>query len=231
VDVAIVVNRSIEPTALASKILPDTAHIQKAVQEFTSRASDPTLCIVEPIISGSVSDDSDPSSPFDAHGRSKAARLSEAALGLIKADRSLASSNPTLLQTILSARALAQDALAVPGASRGFLAKETEPAYLEGVIREAEGALSFALGAFDEVEIAWHKTTVDRLKQAKGGEADFLQDLICMLASGIRASSDDVAARTLRDVLARHLRQSGAGEAEAEVWLAYGLTKAESSMS
>lgn len=228
VDVALVVDES-STTSVAKQLLPDTAHIQELVEEYTSRKPNPTLSIIEPLIAGTLEDETIPTSTFDAHGRSKAARLSEAALALIKSARSLASTNPTLLQTILSARALAQDALAVPGASRGFLDRSASVTHLEGAIREAEGALSFALGAFDEVTIAWHKQTVELLKAGQAEKGDLLQQLLVILASGVKGTADDIAARTLRDVLSRHLRQSGAGEPEAEIWLNYGITKAESS--
>lgn len=230
VDVALIVKEA-SSAVIANQLLPETAQIQQMVEEYTSRQPNPTLSIVEPLIAGTLVDDDSPSSTFDAHGRSQAARLSEAALAFIKANRGLATSNPTLLQTVLSARALAQDSLAVPGASRGFLAPNASTESLAAAIREAEGALSFALGSFDEVDIKWHQETVSLLKAVAVGKGDLLQQLLAMLVSGIKGAGDDVAARTLRDVLSRHLRQSGGGEKEAEVWLSYGVSKAETSMS
>jgi len=213
--------------------LPETSLIQGLISEFTSRTPNTTLAIVDPLVSPSADSNAEegPSSGFDSRGRSKAARLAEAALAFIRADRQLASTSPNLLQIVLSARALAQDALAVPGASRGFLNANVIPSYLEEVIREAEGALSFSLSAFDEVSIDWHKTTVDLLKKEEGDKGDFLQRLLATLALSVKGQEDDVAARIVRDVLEKHLRQSGAGEKEAEVWLAYAMTKADKSKS
>jgi len=224
----------IDPAAstsdIAGRILPDTSHIQQLVAEYTSRPPNVTLTIVDPLIPAAAEDEQEVlSSAFDAHGRAKAARLAEAAIAYIRSDRSLASTNPTLLQTVMSARALAQDALAVPGASRGFLNATIAPSYLEEIIREAEGALSFSLSAFDEVTTDWHKSSVELVKKGDLTAGDSLQKLIVTLSQGIKGQADDVAARTLRDVLGRHLRQSGAGEREAEVWLAFGLSKAETS--
>ena len=230
VDVSLVVDSAATTSTIAGRILPDASHIQQLVAEYTSRTPDVTLAIVDPLIPAAAGDDqAAPGSAFDTHGRSKAARLAEAALAYTRSDRSLASTNPTLLQTVMSARALAQDAMAVPGASRGFLNNTIAPSYLEDVIREAEGALSFSLSAFDEATIDWHKSSTDLIKKGDSTSGDSLQRLLVTLSQGITGQADDVAARSLRDVLGRHLRQSGAGDKEAEVWLAFGLSKAETS--
>ena len=201
------------------------------MSEITSRTPHSALSISDALISPStdVGNEAGPSSGFDARGRSKAARLAEAALAFIRADRQLASTSPNLLQIVLSARALAQDGLAVPGASRGFLNSAITPLYLEEVIREAEGALSFSLSAFDEVSVDWHKATVELLKKEDAGKGDFLQKLLVTLVMGVKGTEDDVAARIVRDVLAKHLRQCGAGEKDADIWLAFAMTKATSS--
>ena len=215
------------------RILPETSLIQQLISEFTSRAPNTTLSIVDPLVALSSDSESTYGSSlaFDSRGRSKAARLAEAALAFIRADRQLASTSPNLLQIVLSARALAQDALAVPGASRGFLNSAIVTSYLEEVVREAEGALSFSLSASDEVTIDWHKATIDMLKKEEKGKGDFLQKFLVTLVLGVNSKEDDVAARTVRDVLEKHLRQSGAGEKEAEVWLAFAMTKADKSES
>jgi hypothetical protein len=228
----LVIDQEAQTSGIAERILPDSSLIQQLVSDYTARAPDTTLSNVDPLIAPSADSESQDrsASSFDSRGRSKAARLAEAALAFIRADRQLASTNPDLLQIVLSARALAQDALSVPGASRGFLNATITPSYLEEVIREAEGALSFTLSASDEVNLDWHKGTVEMLKKSgDGGKGDFLQQFLVTLASGVKGKEDDVAARTVRDVLEKHLRQSGAGEKEAEVWLAYAMTKADRS--
>lgn len=235
VDVAMVAIPGTTATDISQRILPDISHIQDLVSEFTSRPPNPTLSIVDSIIPCPPVDDDASRVPgsFDVHGRSRGARLAEAALALIRSDRQFASSSATLLQTVLSARALAQDALAVPGASRGFFDKSTPVEYLAQVVREAEGALSFSLASLDDVALDWHKTTSDLITkgQAASGGLDFLQSLLVMLSQRITSAADDAAARTLRDVLGRFLSQSGAGEKEAEVWLNLGMGKIDSSES
>ena len=206
-------------------MLPGSKHIQQLVAEYTSRQPEITLPIIDPLIPCGAEQTSF-TSTFDPHGRSQAARLAEAALAFIKADRQLASTNTSLLQTVLSARALAQDGLHVPGASRGFIDASVSVEYLVDVIQEAEGALSFSLAAFDEVSVDWHKDTAHRVKIGDVG-GDLLQTFLVTLSQGVQGPSDDVAARTLRDVLARHMRQSDAGEQEAEVWLTLSMSMSE----
>lgn len=207
-------------------LLPASDELQLLLDEYTTAPANMSLAVVDPLIP-CIENDVPTKTIFDGQGRSRAARLAEAALGLIRGNRHLAT-NVTLMETVLAARGLAQDALAVPGASRGFLDAATPPRVLETIIREAEGALSFLLADFDEVELKWHTAAVQTMK---GDQGDSLQTLLSNLAARINEPKDDVAARSLRDVLSRHFRQSGAGVKEGEAWLGYAMPQAENSES
>ena len=229
VDVALLTTPDHSVTTVAQTLLPDVDHVRQLVVNFSSRPPAPTLPVIDPLI-GCSHYDQYQQAEFDSEGRSQGARLAEAALALIRSDRRLASSSPNLLQIALSARILAQDASAVPGASRGFFAESTSIDYLVEVVREAEGALSFALAAFDDVSSTWHKSTVCMIQSGMTDDtADSLQRLLLTLALEIRDQTDDVVARTFRDVLGRHLRQSNEGD--AEIWLSLAMTGLDSSES
>jgi ubiquinone biosynthesis protein UbiJ len=131
---------------------------------------------------------------------------------------------------VLEASILAQDALAVPGASRGLFGPSTRSSHLSDFVREAEGTLSYALASVDDVPLAWHSATAQSFKSTDLADtADFVQKLLWNLAQDVVLDGGDVAARVLGDVLSRQLRQSGAGEKEAEAWLAFGMSQAERS--
>lgn len=171
---------------------------------------------------------------FDFEGRSALARQIEAVLALIQDDRTLVA-HRDILSYVLYAAQLAQEALwsREPGCARGMYASTTESEHLQLVIREAEGALSYALASIDatvSIDLAWHKTTVDLLKNGSASEGqDYLQKQIVRLANTVRDDNNDVAARVLRTILARHLQRSGAGVAEGEVWLNFGMSISEKS--
>jgi hypothetical protein len=216
----------ISPETLVKAILPPPQDLTLAMSSHSSQSADNTLPITDPLVL--YNPDYTPSavktSNFDVHGRSKAARYAEAVLLILRADRKLVSTEPQLLQIGLKAMVLAQDALAVPGASRGLFSPSIRTDTLEGIIRDAEGALSYALASLDDAPLAWHTATVQTLKSGKAPlESDFLQAILEALRGEIATSGSDVAARVFRDILSRHLRQSGAGEAEAEIWLNYAM--------
>lgn len=168
---------------------------------------------------------------FDSEGRSSVARLADAALALFRADRSL-TFDASLLWLVLASSTLAQDALWSTTSSmraRGMFSTSTTTDYLNSVIREAEGALSYALAKVDDVPVDWHKRTVQLLKSGEAPQAsdDFLQNLLVNLGQWTTNMQDDVTARIFRHVLARHLRQSDAGLAEGEVWLNFAMSVSE----
>ncbi|WVQ82306.1 hypothetical protein IAT38_004434 [Cryptococcus sp. DSM 104549] len=195
---------------LAATLLPPA---QKLLDQLSSHASLPphlSLPITDPLIPYTPPDDEDTvvSSGFDTLGRSQAARGAEAAVALLRADRHLVRSEPALLQVALAAVQLAQDALAVPGASRGLYDKDMSILHLATLVREVEGAVSFALGFVDEVPLAWHAATVAALKTGKlPVNADLLQRLLAALKDDVVARGGDV----------------GAGEKEGEAWLTYAM--------
>ena len=161
-------------------------------------------------------------SNFDFQGRSKAARYAETALCFLRADRQLARLQPELLQIALEAKTIAQDAFAVPSASRGFFSSHVTSDHLSDLIRETEGALSYSLALLDEVNIAWHTSTITMLQQRVPPEsADCLQRLLLALTT---RPGSDISSRVFRDALSRLFRQSGAGESEADTWLTYGMS-------
>ncbi|WVQ74909.1 hypothetical protein IAR50_004517 [Cryptococcus sp. DSM 104548] len=229
VDVALATTlggRSASVGELAHALLPQAEKLLKDLASHASRPPHPTLPIVDTLIPYVVPDDDADieSAEFDLLGRSEIARYAEAAVALLRANRSLVKTEPALLQVALAVGRIAQDALAVPGASRGLFSKDTPPTRLEDLVREVEGATSFALGYVDEVPSSWHAATVQALKS--GGlpeESDLLQRLLSALKGDLVATGGDVSARSFRDVLSRQLRQVGAGEKEGEAWLSYAM--------
>jgi hypothetical protein len=185
------------------------------------------LSIIDPLVP--VSDSTvDSIGTFDHQGRSQAARYAEAALAILRADRQLAQTSNDLLVMVLSAAVSAQDTLDVPIGGRGFYAPSVNRTLLEDLVREVNGALSIALASVDEAGVKWHESAVAALAARSPTEPqDFLQQLFVSLKSASVENQSAIAPRVLRDVLSRHLRQSGAGEKEAEVWLAFGMSMME----
>lgn len=218
------------PSDAAARLLPPVGDIAQSMSQLISRQPNTTLPLCDPLIPYLNGDTAAECSHFDAAGRSTSARYVEAILSLLRADRQIASSQPSYLRIVLQARALAQDALAVPGSSRGLFSQSTRPAQLSLAIREAEGALSYALASLDEVPTAWHTLTVQALKSGTPADNyDLLQELLLALKAEITLEGNDVSARAFRDVLSSHFRQCGAGEKEAEIWLNYAMTLLERS--
>jgi hypothetical protein len=123
---------------------------------------------------------------------------------------------------------LAEDGAAIPGAARGLYTPDTPASHLEQVVRLAEGALSFSLSLVDEAPLAWHKATVAQLRTGQAAaDADYLQRLLSDLRADVAQKTSDIAPRAFRQVLARHLRKCGAGEAEGEVWLNEAMAMSE----
>ncbi|KAK8854764.1 hypothetical protein IAR55_003503 [Kwoniella newhampshirensis] len=212
---------------LTRVLLPPTQDLLEQLSSHASRSSHPSLPIVDPLIPYSSGDISETSlkTEFDTLGRSKAARCSEAAVALLRADRHLVDAEPSLLQVALAAVQLTQDALAVPGSSKGLFSASASITHLSDLVREVEGAISYALAFVDEVPPTWHAVTVQTLKSgALPADADLLQRLLSALKDEITAGGGDVSARSFRDLLGRHLRQSGAEENDGEVWLTYAMT-------
>lgn len=186
----------------------------------------PTLAIMDPLVVGAEVETS--SQSYDPQGRSKAARYADAALAILRTDRQLVQSNSHLLIAILSAAIFAKDTLAVPSGGRTSFSPDTERSLLSDLIREAEGTLSFALANIDDAAVAWHQSAVSALAtKTPTDPQDFVQELLLAVKNDILQTDSDIAARVLRDVLGRHFRQSGAGEKEVEIWLAYAMTMME----
>nr|XP_018261516.1 uncharacterized protein I303_05954 [Kwoniella dejecticola CBS 10117]OBR83674.1 hypothetical protein I303_05954 [Kwoniella dejecticola CBS 10117] len=212
---------------LSKVLLPPINQVADQISAHTSQASHPSLPILDPIVPYTIEvvTDHSPESNFDLVGRSQAARWAEAVVALLRADRQLVATLPALLQVALAAYQLTQDTLSIPGSSRGLYAQSASLVHLTDLIREVEGALSYALSFVDEVPSSWHNETVQTLKTgAQPEKADLLQRLLTDLKDDIMATGGDVSARSFRDVLSRHLRQSGAGDKEAEVWLNHGMS-------
>ncbi|WVR00029.1 hypothetical protein IAU59_007171 [Kwoniella sp. CBS 9459] len=251
IDVALATTVIGDPSVseLCEVLLPPTPDLLEAVASHASQPSHPSLPILDPLVpyTTEVSPDISLESEFDIVGRTKAARWAEATVSLLRADRALVSSQPALLQVALAAYQLAQDTVAIPGSSRGLYSTSASIVHLTDLVREVEGALSYALSYVDEAPVAWHTDTVKALKSGETitSEADLLRRLLVTLKDGtITSEADllrrllvtlkddmvssnnggDVSARSFRDVLSRHLRQSGSGEAEGEVWLNYAMS-------
>ena len=221
VDVAL---SSESPSTLLTSFLPSAERYNELLREVTARDAPASLCIVDEIV-GSTTDDDDASTnlaTIDAQGRTRAMRYIEGLLRTLRADRQLSQTHPELLAVIIQAGIIMQDALALPGNSRSLWTADAPAEMLNEVIREVEGALSYSIASMDEADASWHKNAVQHLKDSSGA-GDWLQRLLVLL----KVEDNDVSARAFRDVLAKHLRQSGAGPTEAEVWLNYALTQAE----
>ncbi|WVF72830.1 hypothetical protein IAT40_007648 [Kwoniella sp. CBS 6097] len=214
-------------SALCQVLLPPTSELLDAISSHASQPSHPSLPILDPLVpyTSEVSPDISLESEFDIIGRTKAARWAEATVSLLRADRALVNSQPALLQIALSAFQLAQDTLAIPGSSRGLYATSASVVHLTDLVREVEGAMSYALSYVDEAPVSWHSATVQALKSGSvPTDADLLQKLFVALKADVVSNGGDVSARSFRDMLSRHLRQSGAGEPEGEVWLNYAMS-------
>ncbi|WVR07509.1 hypothetical protein IAU60_004551 [Kwoniella sp. DSM 27419] len=212
---------------LSQALLPPANQLLSTMADHASRPTNPALSILHPLVpyNSDPPQDSSLESDFDIIGRSRAARWAEATVTLLRADRQLVNTHPALLHAALAAFQLAQDSLAVPGSSRGLYASSASTVHVADLVREVEGALSYALAFVDEAPVAWHTATIQMLKNGNvSPTADLLQKLFSAFKDDIVANGGDVSARSLRDVLSRHLRQSGAGEAEGEVWLNYGMS-------
>ena len=219
-------NPPTQPAVLLGQILPPLPLITDLINFHASLTPDITLPITDPLIPCMFVDNAvtTQASDFDIRGRSKAARYAEAILYILRADRRLVETQPNLLRIVLAARTIAQDALAVPGASRGIFASTIMADRLVDFVRDTEGALSYALVSIDETKLAWHTSTIQQLRVAtQSSGADFLQLLLLALHNDVVGSGNDIQARVFRDVLSRHLRQAGAGEAEADIWLQYAV--------
>jgi hypothetical protein len=216
---------------IAERLLPTIASILESVTSHTSRPAHVELPITDPLVAYAPDDEADKTvktSEYDLQGRSKAARLVEGVARLLRADRQLSTNEPEMLRIVLAARVLVQDAQILPTGSRGFLAPTTPLEYLEDSVREIDGVMSYALSSIDDTPAAWHKATIALLQTSKSqGSPDWLQKVLLVFADDVRKTSGDVSARALRDVLARHLRQSGAGAAEGEMWLQFATTLME----
>ncbi|WWC71538.1 uncharacterized protein I206_105496 [Kwoniella pini CBS 10737] len=212
---------------LAKLLLPFTDKLIEEISSHTFQPSHPSLPIIDPLVpyTFEITPNISVESEFDLVGRSQAARSVEAVVALLRADRQLVASQPTLLRAALAVYQLTQDTLSIPGSSRGLYAQSASIVHLTDLIREVEGALSYALSFVDEVSPTWHTDTVQILKSGNlPGKTDLLQNMLFELKDDITANGGDVSARTFRDVLTRHLRQSSAGENEAEVWLNYAMS-------
>jgi hypothetical protein len=221
------VQNSVTASDIASRLLPPIVTIVDSIMDHVAQNANTTLVILDPLVPYDTDVVSEAHGKFDIAGRSRAARLAGAVSRILRIDRQLATSEPDMLRISIFARILAQDAQAVPGASRAFFAQTTSVSYLEEIVREVDGALSYALMGVDDTPLGWHKSTIQMLQTKVTDSADWLQRLLASLSEEVRRTGSDVAARALRDTLARHMRQSGAGEKEAEVWLHFSTTLME----
>ncbi|WRT68426.1 uncharacterized protein IL334_005402 [Kwoniella shivajii] len=184
---------------LSEVLLPPIETLIDEMSLHTCQPSHPSLPIVDPMIDYSKVTP-DITADFDLLGRSKAARWAEATVALLRADRQLVASQPILLQVALAAYQLTKDTLAVPGSSRGLYSTSASIVHLTDLVREVEGALSYALSFVDETPASWHNDIIQMLKSGEvSHDADLLQKLLFAMKDG------DV--RSFRDVLIRHLRQ------------------------
>lgn len=232
VDVALASDLGAAATAatVANTLLPPPDDLLAHLSRHTAQPPNLSLPVIDPLVPCSPDDEPPITRPsdFDTVGRSRAARYAEAGLALLRADRSLVQTLPFLLHVALAAMLLAQDGAAVPGASRGLYTPETPTEHLEQVVRDAEGALSFSLSLVDEAPLAWHKATVEQLRAGQAtADADYLQRLLTDLRADVATKTSDIAPRAFREVLSRHLRKCGAGEAEGEVWLNYAMAMSD----
>lgn len=228
VDVALATDQGVSPTPehVASTLLPSPETLVEFLSRHTAQPPHPSLPVIDPMVQCTQEVEEAPSTEFDAEGRSRAARYAEAALALLRADRSLVKVFPSLLNVALAAMILAQDGAAIPGASRGMY--DAGASHLANVVRDAEGALSFSLSLVDEPPLSWHKETVEQLKAGSTPDgADYLQRLLGQLRSRVEEKRSDVAPRAFREVLSRHLRKCDAGEEEGSIWLDYAMRISE----
>jgi hypothetical protein len=202
-------------TQTPDSLLPSTEQLRSMVSQHAERTYS-TLAMVDQLVP-CTSDAAEGPAAYDAQGRSRAARYAEAALAILRADRT----SHTYLLTVLSAAMFAKDTLDIPSGSRGFFAPTTDRTKLADFIREVDGTLSFALAEVDDVALPWHQSAIAAL--GKSAPQDFMQELLLALKTEITETNSDIAARVFRDVLSRHFRQSGAGEKELEVWLAFAM--------
>lgn len=195
--------------------------LQSIVSKHSELSAHPTLPIIEPL--ASITDGESSPTSFDAQGRSRAARYAEAALAVLRSNRQLAQADNSLLFVILSAATFARDTLDIPTGGRGFYSSTTDRILLSDYIREVEGTLSFALATVND-DSSWHKSAVAALAFKNPAEPqDFLQRLLVAVKDEVLRTDSDIAARVFRDLLERHLRQSGAEEKDLEVWLAFTM--------
>lgn len=220
-------------SVLAKSLLPSSHDLVSALSALTGKPPTTALAVIDLLVrmTADETDRADTGDTSDATGRSGTARTLEAASAILRADRQLAQAEPDLLRALLAASMLASDAAAIPGASRGLYGPAVSSAHLSDFTREVEGALSYALAAIDDVPSSWHADTVAYLKKGQADEkADFLQRLMVSFAQDVVPDANaDVSARVFRDVLSRHLRQSGSGQKEAEFWLNFGMGLADRS--
>ncbi|KAL7422810.1 hypothetical protein Q5752_002106 [Cryptotrichosporon argae] len=205
-------------TEIASALLPPDTEIIATLRRHTARLPDPSLNIVDPLVPCAEDEDRLYGSNHDAVGRSEAARLAEAVLALTRLDRRFVAAQPTLVLVILYALVLARDHVAVSD-SRGLYATAANPAHVRDVVQDAETALSFALSSVDE-SAQWHGAAVEAVKSGKQG-GDWVQDLLVQISQDAQG---DIGWRAFREILSRQIRQSGAGEAEANVWLQFAMS-------
>lgn len=226
VDVAL---SSQSASAILSTLLPSTERITDMLGSLTSTPSPASLSVTDAMIpcTASLVESSDDEGVYDAQGRSKTARYIEALLCVLRSDRKLSLSYPEVLSIVAQSATLTQDALDLPGGSRGLWSSSTARSTLKESVREAEGTISIAVASADEGDLAWHKSAVDLLKSASTENKAQKGDWLVRLLLSLKQDSTDVSARAFREVLSKYLRQSGAGEKEAEVWLNYGITLAE----
>ncbi len=213
-----------------TSLLPPFSKLESQLSICTSQPPHPSLPIVDTLVpyTESYQSPNTRATEFDSSGRSSLARHIQAILIFLRSDRNLAIEKPELLKIALAGSILAKDAISVPGCSRGLYSASTPTVYLEDIIRDTEGVLSYTLSKFDELQYAMHTAAVQKLRASTDSVGDdFLQTLILTLKDQLVKEGGDVTSRVLRDVLSRVMRQSGAGEKEAEVWLGYAMTLVE----
>lgn len=233
VDVALMPTLPSSPRPTVSEVtdrlLPTRKDLLSLLATHSKMSINATLPLVDPLIQvpSDIRDASHVPDQYDTQGRSQLARFSEAAISLLRADRAIANHQPLVFVLSLCLRLFAQDALAIPGGSRRVYWAFTAPEHLNGVIRDVEGCLSYTLAEFDDVSLGWHQGAIKAMQAGSGG-GDVLQQLLINLRNGIVHHGADLDARILRDILERHLRMSGAGQAEAELWLGCAMSNAMS---
>jgi hypothetical protein len=216
------------PKDLTAAVLPADNQVLEDLNKFASKPANITMPVVDSIVSYASDEASNTTTSYDNLGRSAFARHVEGLITLFYMDRTLASSNHGSLEMAMSFACFAADELAVASSSRGVFRPNVAVEHLERIVQDVGQVFSYVLSSSGDLPQGWHQKTIQSLKTGELANPDALQGLL--LASYKAASEDhrEIHARVFRNVLGGILR-SGATAADAELWLAYGMSLCEKS--